>query len=71
MQNQKYYTNNLILNVQVNVILLKLSTVGGQNVLPNKELQAYVFTLYLSQVLLQHSRVHVYIRLLDQRQENT
>ena len=28
MQNQKYYTNNLILNVQVNVILLKLSTVG-------------------------------------------
>ena len=71
MQNQKYYTNNLILNVQVNVVLLKLSTVGGRNVLPNKELQAYVFTLYLSLVLLQHSRVHVYIRPLDQRQENT
>ena len=44
---------------------------GGRNVLPNKELQAYVLTLYLSQVLLQHSRVHVYIHLLDQRQENT
>ena len=71
MQNQKYYTNNLILNVQVNVILLILGTVGGRNVVPNKELQAYVFTLYLSQVLLQHSRVNVYIRLLDQRQENT
>ena len=73
MQNQKYYTNNLILNVQVNVILLKLSTVGGRTVLPNKELQAYVITLYLLQVLLQHSRVHIYIyiRLLDQRQENT
>ena len=52
MQNQKCYTNNLILNVQVNVILLKLSRVGGRNVLPNTELQAYVFTLYLSQVLL-------------------
>ena len=34
MQNQKYYTNNLILNV----ILLKLSTVGGRNVLPNKRI---------------------------------
>ena len=41
--------------------MFKFSTVGGRNVLPNKELQAYVLTLNLSQVLLQHSRVHVYI----------
>ena len=33
----------------------------------NKQLQAYVLTLLLSQRLLQH----MYIRLLDHRQENT
>ena len=33
---------------------------GGRNVLPNKEMQAHVLILFLSQHLLQHSRVHVY-----------
>ena len=36
------------------------STLGSQNVFPNEQLQAYVLTLYLSQLFLQHSRVHVY-----------
>ena len=41
----------------------------GRKVIRNKQLQAYVLTLFLSQRLLQHSRIHLFTPSWSQTRE--